>query len=139
MSVLRNLYLFCPREAQDLDLQWNSGQSEEWYKHAHFEQNYPQNTEVRTTKLNQLKSLYQASSRIIVKSMTKQEQALRVAWVPGKHKKPFLDTELIKECMSDTMEAMLEGKQKDEMKENESDTTLQQDQLRFLLTICSSN
>lgn len=39
-------------------------------KHAYFEQNYPQNTEVRTTKLNQLKSSYEASSRIIVKSMS---------------------------------------------------------------------
>lgn len=45
------------------------------------------------------------------------QASLRVAWVLGKHKKPFSDTELIKECVSDVMEALLEGKQKDEMKE----------------------
>lgn len=49
--------------------------------------------------------------------MTQHCQSLRAAWVIGKHKKPFLDTELIKECMSGMMEAMQEGKQQDEMKE----------------------
>lgn len=62
-------------------------------KHAHFEQNYPQNTELRTTKINQLKSSYEATSSVIVRSATQQERAteasLRVAWVLGKHKKPF--------------------------------------------------
>lgn len=39
-------------------------------KHDQFEQYYPKNTEIRTTKLNNLKSSYQATSRIIVKSIT---------------------------------------------------------------------
>lgn len=42
-------------------------------KHAHFEQNYPQNTEVRTIKINQLKSSYEATSSVIVRSATQQE------------------------------------------------------------------
>lgn len=48
--------------------------------------------------------------------MTQQERAMqaspRVTWFQGKQKKPFSDTELIKVCMGDMMEAMLEGKQK---------------------------
>lgn len=63
-------------------------------KHSYFEKQYPQNTEVRTAKLTQLKSSYQATNRLFVRSMTMQERAneasLRVAWGLGKHKKPFL-------------------------------------------------
>ena len=35
-------------------------------KHAHFEQNYPQNSEVRASKINQLQSSYQATCSVIV-------------------------------------------------------------------------
>ncbi|KAL0161498.1 hypothetical protein M9458_045223 [Cirrhinus mrigala] len=88
-------------------------------KHAHFEQNYPQNTELRTTKINQLKSSYEATSSVIVRSATQQERAteasLRVAWVLGKNKKPFSDAEIVKECMSEVVTALFEGTQKDEI------------------------
>ena len=44
-------------------------------KHAHFEQNYPQNSEVRARKINQLQSSYQATCSVIVRSATQQERA----------------------------------------------------------------
>lgn len=88
-------------------------------KHGHFEETFPSNSEVRTTKLNRLKSSYEAASRILITSMTQQQKAtecsLRVAWILGKHKKPFSDAEIIKECMTEVMDTMFEGKQKEEM------------------------
>ena len=44
-------------------------------KHRNFEKTFPQNSEVRTTKINALKSSYQAASRILVTSMTQQQKA----------------------------------------------------------------
>ena len=43
-------------------------------KHAHFEQKYPQNSEVRGRKINHLQS-YQATCSVIVRSATQQERA----------------------------------------------------------------
>ncbi|XP_044133327.1 zinc finger BED domain-containing protein 5-like [Bufo gargarizans] len=42
------------------------------------------------------------------------ESSLRVAWILGRHKKPFSDAEIVKECMVEVVEAMFEGKQKEE-------------------------
>lgn len=36
-----------------------------------------------------------------------------VAWILGKQKKPFTDTEMVRESMSEVFEALLDGKQKD--------------------------
>ena len=89
-------------------------------KHKHFEETFPQNSEIRTTKLNALKASYQSSNRILHTSVTKQQKAsqcsFRVAWVLAKHMKPFTDSEVVKECMIDVMDTLLEGKEKDEMK-----------------------
>ena len=67
-------------------------------KHDYFEATFPQNSAVRTTKINGMKSSYQAASRILVTSMSQREKAtetsLRVAWVLAKHKKPFSDAEI---------------------------------------------
>ena len=88
-------------------------------KHAHFEQNYPQNSEVRARKIQQLHSSYQATRSVIVRSATQQERAteasFRVAWVLGKHKKPFSDSEIVKECMNEIASALFEGTQKDDI------------------------
>src|SRR4029434_8816836 len=43
-------------------------------KHAHFEQKYPHNSEVRARKINHLQS-YQATCSVIVRSATQQERA----------------------------------------------------------------
>lgn len=89
-------------------------------KHKNIEKTYPQNSEVRTTKINALNSSYQAASRILVTSMTQQQKAteasLRVVRILGKHKKPFSDGEIIKECMTEVMDTLFEGKQKEEIK-----------------------
>ena len=44
-------------------------------KHRNFVETFPQNSEARTTKINALKSSYQAASRILVTSMTQQQKA----------------------------------------------------------------
>lgn len=72
-------------------------------KHGVFEQNYPQNTTVRSRKITQMQESYQVSRAVMVRSATQQERmteaSLRVAWVLGKNKKPFTDAEVVKECM----------------------------------------
>ena len=97
-------------------------------KHSYFERQYPQNTEVRTAKLTKLKSSYQATNSLFVRSMSMQERvneaSLRVAWVLGKHKKPFSDSEVVKECMTEVTEALLEGKEKQEMSEKSKQVPL---------------
>ena len=51
--------------------------------------------------------------------MTQQQKAtegsLRVVWILGKHKKPFSDAEMIKECMTEVIDTMFEGKQNEEI------------------------
>ena len=53
--------------------------------------------------------------------MKVQEKAkecfLRIAWILGKHKKPFTDSEIIKECMLETVETLFDDKMKFEIKE----------------------
>ena len=44
-------------------------------KHRNLKEIFPQNSEVRTTKINALKSSYQAASRILVTSMIQQRKA----------------------------------------------------------------
>ena len=75
-------------------------------KHGNFEETFPQNSEVRTTTINALKWSY--FNRVT-------QCSLRVVWILGKHKKPFSDAEIIKECMTEVMDTMFEGKQKEEI------------------------
>ncbi|XP_063960214.1 general transcription factor II-I repeat domain-containing protein 2A-like [Lytechinus pictus] len=88
-------------------------------KHNRFEQQYPQNTEIRDTKINQLKSSYESSSRQFVRCVTQQQKAteasLRVAWVLGKNKKPFSDSELVKECLNEVVDSMFTGKERQDL------------------------
>ena len=91
---------FCCRYPQHVGNATSAGNAA-LYKHGNFEETFPQNSEVRTTKLNALKSSYQAASRILVTSLTQQQKAtecsFRVVWILGQHKKPFSDAEIIKE------------------------------------------
>lgn len=88
-------------------------------EHNSFEEKFPPKSELRRQEINRLKQSYQESSKVIVKSMTQQQIAtecsLRVSWVLAKHKKPFSDGEKIKECLTEMMAAMFEGKEKEEM------------------------
>ncbi|KAM9299122.1 zinc finger BED domain-containing protein 5-like [Gastrophryne carolinensis] len=87
-------------------------------KHKSFEQQYPPNSEMRTKKIASLSASYEASTKRLVSSLSQQEKtteaSLRVAWILGRHKKPFSDAEMIKECMVEVVDAMFEGKQKEE-------------------------
>nr|XP_061820786.1 SCAN domain-containing protein 3-like isoform X2 [Nerophis lumbriciformis] len=88
-------------------------------EHRKFEETFPHDSELRKKEITRLKKSYETSSKIFVKSMTQQQIAtecsLRVAWLLGKHKKPFSDAEIIKECLNEVMGAMFEGKEKEEM------------------------
>ena len=53
--------------------------------------------------------------------MTVQEKGtecfLRIAWIFGKHRKPFTDSEIVKECMLETVKTLFDDKMKSEIKE----------------------
>ncbi|XP_069828996.1 zinc finger BED domain-containing protein 5-like [Dendropsophus ebraccatus] len=87
-------------------------------KHRSFEQNYPLNSEIRAKKISSLTASYEASTKRLVSSLSQQEKtteaSLRVAWILGKHKKPFSDAEVVKECMVEVVGTMFEGKQREE-------------------------
>lgn len=88
-------------------------------KHKAFEQSYPLKSELRAQKIRSLTAQYDQSTRVLSRSFNAQQRAhecsLRVAWVLGKHKKPFTDASVVKECMTEITETLLDGKQKDEL------------------------
>lgn len=90
-------------------------------KHSGFEKMYQQGTEERKNKINKLKSQYETSTIVLASTMTAQERAvecsLRIAWILGKHKKPFADAEVVKECMLETVDTLFDGRQKNEIKD----------------------
>ncbi|XP_047493495.1 protein FAM200B-like [Penaeus chinensis] len=90
-------------------------------KHSGFEKMYQQGTEERKNKINKLKSQYERSTIVLASTMTAQERAvecsLRIAWILGKHKKPFADAEVVKECMLETVDTLFDGRQKNEIKD----------------------
>ena len=85
-------------------------------KHSKFESMYQQKIEERKNKTDQLKLQYERSATILDNSMTAQEKAiqcsLRIAWILGKHKKPFADLEIVKEFMLETVETLFDDKMK---------------------------
>ena len=97
-------------------------------KHSKFEWMYQQKTEERKNKIDQLKLQYERSATILINSMTVQEKAiecsLRIAWILGKHKKPFTDSEVVKECMLETVETLFDDKIKSEIKDKIKKITL---------------
>ena len=88
-------------------------------KHSEFEKIYKQGTEERKQKMNQLKSQHEMSTLILANMTTAQEKttecSLRIAWILGKHKKPFNDPEIVKKCMIQTAETLFDGKKRDEI------------------------
>ena len=88
-------------------------------KHSKFQSMFQQKTEERKNKIDQLKLQYERSATI--NSMTVQEKAaecsLRIAWILEKHKSPFTDSEIVKECMLETVETLFDDKVKSEIKE----------------------
>ena len=85
-------------------------------KHSKFESMYQQKTEERENEIDQLKWQYKRLATILVNLMTVQEKAtecsLRIAWILGKHKKSFTHSEIVKECMPETVETLFDDKKK---------------------------
>lgn len=88
-------------------------------KHVQFEKTYPLQSEMRARKLTELKAQYERSTMVLSHSFTAQQRAnecsFKVAWILGRHKKPFTDGTVVKECLNAVAETLLEGKQKDEL------------------------
>lgn len=89
-------------------------------KHFGFDTAFPQGTQERKIKINQLKSQYEKSTKLLFNTMTLQERttecSLRISWILGKRKKPFTDAECVKECMLETVETLFDDKQIVEIK-----------------------
>ena len=85
-------------------------------KHSKFELMYQQKTEERKNKIGQLKLQYERPATILVNSMTVQEKATecfsKIAWMLGKDKKLFTDSDIVKECMVETVETLFDDKMK---------------------------
>lgn len=71
--------------------------------HANFNATFPPGSPARRQKIAGLKCCYEQRRRIFFQVCTDQERAtaasLRVAWILAKKKKPFTDSESVKECM----------------------------------------
>lgn len=116
----RNMAAFCPNQAQNPCVWFALKLLQLWSanvkchydtKHSQFEERYPQSTPLGTAKHRQLKSSYEATSKLFVRSMTEKkatDASLQVARVLGKHKKSFSDAEIVKECLGGIVEAMRE-------------------------------
>lgn len=72
-------------------------------KHQTFRTNFPEGSQERVAKVQSLIASYKRSSTTMVRSFTAQERAtaasLRVSWILAKKKRPFTDSETVKDCM----------------------------------------
>ena len=79
--------------------------------HANFDANFPPGSAARRQKITGLTSCYEQRRRILFRACTDQERAtaasLRVAWILGKKKKQFTDSETVKECMLASIEEVV--------------------------------
>ena len=84
-----------------------------------LEEKYKQGTEEKKKRISLLQSQYENSNMVLANTMTAQEKAtersLRIAWILGRHKKPFSDAEIVSECMTRIAETAFDGKKRDEM------------------------
>ncbi len=71
-------------------------------KHQTFHTNFPEGSQERAAKVQSLIASYNRSTTM-VRSFTAQERAtaasLRVSWILAKKKRPFTDSETVKDCM----------------------------------------
>lgn len=90
-------------------------------RHKTFNENYPPGSPARTRKIGELKGQYERATRVITQSLTAQQRAyecsLRVQWILGKHKKPFTDSGMVKECMEALADTLFEGKEGQQLKQ----------------------
>jgi hypothetical protein len=80
-------------------------------KHGDFGISYPEGSVVRKAKVESLITSYKRGSAILVQSCTQQEKAtaasLHVSWILAKKKKPFSDSETVKECILAVLEEIV--------------------------------
>ena len=81
-------------------------------KHSIFEENYKRETEEKKKQISLLKSQYEKSTMVFTNTVT---CSLQIAWILGKHKKPFSDAEIVSEYMIQIAQTVFDGKQRDEI------------------------
>uniref|UniRef100_A0A3Q3NFP3 HAT C-terminal dimerisation domain-containing protein n=1 Tax=Labrus bergylta TaxID=56723 RepID=A0A3Q3NFP3_9LABR len=71
--------------------------------HRTFQIHFPEGSQERAAKVQSLIASYNRSCTTMVQSCTAQERAtaasLRVSWILAKKKRPFTDSETVKDCM----------------------------------------
>ena len=74
---------------------------------------YATATNTRAIEIKRLKGSVTAGQQRMGTFLTVQEKAmiasLKISWRLGKHMKPFKDAEIVKECMVDAMESIIEN------------------------------
>ena len=72
-------------------------------KHSTFRSSFPEGSQDRAAKIQSLLASYNRSCATMMRTCTAQERAtaasLRVSWILAKEKRPFTDSETVKECM----------------------------------------
>jgi len=80
----------------------------------YYNANYPPKSDLRSHKIEALKSSFEASSSMMTKATTTQsnvtEASLCTVWVLGRNKKSFTDAEVVKECMMSASSVLFSGK-----------------------------
>uniref|UniRef100_A0A3Q3B518 HAT C-terminal dimerisation domain-containing protein n=1 Tax=Kryptolebias marmoratus TaxID=37003 RepID=A0A3Q3B518_KRYMA len=89
-------------------------------KHCGFDQTFPPGSDVRQKKILCLKENYEHSRVVFSRSCSSQQRAtaasLRVAWILGKKKQPFTDSETFKECFIAALdEVVTDNKMKEQV------------------------
>uniref|UniRef100_A0A8P4G4I4 Uncharacterized protein n=1 Tax=Dicentrarchus labrax TaxID=13489 RepID=A0A8P4G4I4_DICLA len=95
--------------------QFNNEWTEKYGRHFktthNFDATFPPGSAARRQKITGLTSYYEQRSRILFRACTDQERAtaasLRVAWILVKKKRPFTDSETVKECMLPSIEEVV--------------------------------
>ncbi|XP_051783182.1 SCAN domain-containing protein 3-like [Erpetoichthys calabaricus] len=79
--------------------------------HTNFDNEYPPGSEARQTKIKTLTQNYQRSCVVFTRTCTLQQKAttasLRIAWILTKNKRPFTDSETVKECIQAAVEEVV--------------------------------
>lgn len=80
-------------------------------KHAAFRTNFPEGSPERAAKIQSLTASYNRSCTTMKRTCTAQERAtaasLRVSWILAKKKRPFTESETVKDCMLAVVDEVL--------------------------------
>ena len=80
-------------------------------KHPTFRTNFPEGSKESAVKVQSLTASYNSSCTTMVRTCTSQERAtaasLRVSWILAKKRRPFTDSETVKECMPAIVDEVL--------------------------------